>query len=75
MANREGYFECVFASEGSEYPFHLRAWSGTEAERHLRDLLRRNGVQSPGTLLVRDARGRTLIRAPYPARDQADASP
>lgn len=75
MQKREGIFECVFASDGNEYPFHLRAWNEEEAELHLRDLLHEYGVRSPGTLLIRNLKGQVVRRADYSAPAARNASP
>lgn len=74
MRKREGFFECVFASDGNEYAFHLRAWDEAEAEAHLRELLRDYGVTSPGALLIRDLKGRVVRRGDYAASTAPRAS-
>jgi len=74
MSKREGFFECVFASEGNEYQFHLRAWNEQEAEQHFRETLGGYGVRSSGTLSIRDLKGRVLRRAGYePTADGGEA--
>ncbi|HEX9050041.1 MAG TPA: hypothetical protein VF841_05855 [Anaeromyxobacter sp.] len=74
MPERERFFECVFVSERNEYQFHFRAWSEAEAERHFRETLRGYGISSPGTLLIRNAKGRLVRRADYTPSSCEDAS-
>jgi len=65
MRTRERFFECVFAQDGNEYRFHVRAWSATEAEAHIRASLHDNGVRDAGILVVRDRKGSELLRTEY----------
>jgi hypothetical protein len=65
MSKREEFYECVYASGKSEYEFHLRAWTDSEAELVLREALEDNHVASPGTLVIRNSRGNVLRRARY----------
>jgi hypothetical protein len=65
MSKREEFYECVFASGKSEYEFHLRAWTDSEAELVLREALVDSHVASPGTLIIRNLRGEVLRRARY----------
>ncbi|HTP51852.1 MAG TPA: hypothetical protein VMK42_14250 [Anaeromyxobacteraceae bacterium] len=65
MSVRERFFECIFALDRNEYRFHVRAWDPKEAEEHLRASLRENGLQRPGTIMVRDGNGTLLRSAPY----------
>ncbi len=75
MSKREGFFECVFASDGNEYQFHLRAWNEAEAELHLREMLCGYGVSFPGTLLIRNLKGKIVRRAHYAPSAAEEASP
>jgi hypothetical protein len=65
MRTRERFFECIFTQDGNDYRFHVRAWSATEAEAHIRTSLHDNGVRDPGTLVVRDRKGSELLRSEY----------
>jgi hypothetical protein len=65
MGTRERFFECIFTQDGNEYRFHVRAWSATEAEAHIRASLHDNGVREAGILVVRDRKGSELLRSPY----------
>lgn len=65
MRQREHFFECIFRQDRSEYRFHVRAWDAREAEEHIRNSLRENGVQEPGTLVVLDPRGVEILQAGY----------
>ena len=65
MARREVFFLCVFASDRNEYQFHFRAWDALEAELHLRDALRGNGVSSSGELVIRNPKGQVVRRSAY----------
>jgi hypothetical protein len=65
MSSREKFFECIFAADGNEYRFHVRAWDAKEAEEHIRASLRENGVSEAGTLHVRDRKGVEVLRSGY----------
>ncbi len=64
-AKREQCFECILWANGMERATHLGAWTPEAAEDEFRDLLASQGILQPGTILVRDVRGRVLIEAEY----------
>jgi hypothetical protein len=74
MPKREAFFECVFVSERNEYQFHFRAWNEVEAEAHFRETLSAYGLTSPGSLVIRNARGQVVRRAEYRPLAAAHAS-
>ena len=65
LVSRERFFECIFTHDRNEYRFHVRAWSAREAEEHIRNSLRGNGVKENGTLFIRDPNGVECLRSGY----------
>jgi hypothetical protein len=65
MRSRESFYECIFNPDGNEYRFHVRAGNARDAEKHIRNSLRGNGVRERGTLLIRDRKGAELLRSGY----------
>ena len=74
MAKREAFYECVLSAERNEYRFHFRAWSAEAAAVALGAELHAYGFTAPGTIEVRDARGRLVARAAYDPGAGAAAS-
>ncbi len=72
MSNRrERLFECTFLLGAEESRMAFRAWSAEEALRDVDEVLARAGVLARGEVVVRDARGRVVLRGP--ARSTGDA--
>jgi hypothetical protein len=65
MRSRQSFYECIFNPDGNEYRFHVRAGSARDAEKHIRNSLRDNGVREAGSLLIRDRKGAEVLRSGY----------
>jgi len=66
MRNRETFYECTYTHDGSEYRFHVRAWSAAEAQDHFRAMLQEDGVREPGEVTIRaPGRATPVLRFGY----------
>ena len=62
---REQCFECILRSAGTERRAYVGAWTPDAAEAEFREALARGRILQPGTIWVRDSRGRVLLEAEY----------
>ena len=74
MTKREEFYECEYVSGRGDFQFHVRAWSALEAEHSLRESLASAGVRAPGTMVIRDLKGRVLRRSRFSPPAQAEAA-
>jgi len=71
---REKQFECVFTSRGTETAVHLSAWDARSAEELFREALLASGIHVPGTIRVRDPKGRLAREARFEPRGSASVA-
>jgi hypothetical protein len=57
---RERLFDCTYGPEGSEAHLVFRAWTAAGVE----EAMERAGIPLVGSITVRDARGRVVLRVP-----------
>jgi hypothetical protein len=58
---REKHYQCIFSSKDGEFSFRVSAWTQKAAEEIFREALVRAGIAEPGTVSVRDLRGRFTL--------------
>jgi hypothetical protein len=61
---RERLFDCTYGPEGSEAHLVFRAWTPVEAAAGVEEAMERAGIPLVGSITVRDARGRVVLRVP-----------
>ncbi len=71
---RERLYDVSFGSPGEESRLVFRAWTPVEAAAGAEEALHRAGVQIGDELVVRDARGRVVLRVRPNAQGAAGVS-
>jgi len=68
---REQQFQCAFTAGSIETAVHVAAWDARSAEDLFREALLASGIHVPGTIRVRDSRGRVAREARFEPRGSA----
>ena len=71
---RERLYDVSFGSVGDESRIVFRAWTPVEAAAGAEEALHRAGVRIGGELVVRDTRGRVVLRVRPHAQGSAGVS-
>jgi hypothetical protein len=64
-SRREKSFACTLVTGADERTIYVRAWNASSAGEALLEALATSGIREPGTIVVRDAKGRDAWHCVY----------